>query len=184
MIIETIVSTIDENGQPNFAPMGIVWGEETVMVRPYKNTHTARNFLNTGYGVANLTDDVSAFVRTCLYDAVLPGFPAKTIPGIVLETACSWLELSVVSHNEDRDCCELLCRVLYRGKQSEFLGFCRARNAVIEAAILASRVHLWDPAELMSVLTPLGEIVKKTGSEYEIDAFRLVSEYVQKKEDR
>ena len=27
MIIETIFSTLDANGNPNFAPMGIEWGE-------------------------------------------------------------------------------------------------------------------------------------------------------------
>ena len=62
MIIETIFSTVDERGQPNFAPMGVVWGEEELAVRPFRQTQTCRNLLATGYGVVNLTDDVLAFV--------------------------------------------------------------------------------------------------------------------------
>ncbi len=40
MIIETIFSTVNEIGQPNFAPMGIVWGEEELTVRPFRQTRT------------------------------------------------------------------------------------------------------------------------------------------------
>ena len=48
MIVETIFSTIDEDGNPNFAPMGLFWGDETVTVRPYRNTQTCRNLIDNG----------------------------------------------------------------------------------------------------------------------------------------
>ena len=35
MIVETVVTTLDEDGQANFAAMGVVWGEDRLVIRPY-----------------------------------------------------------------------------------------------------------------------------------------------------
>jgi hypothetical protein len=184
MIIETIFSTLDETGKPNFAPMGLAWGEEFITVRPFRNTHTCRNLLSNGYGVANLTNDVLAYVRCGLYDAVLPHFPAKVARGVIFQDACSWREMAVVSQGGSDDRAEFRCRVLHKGRQKDFLGFCRASNAVIEAAILATRLALYDRKTVVERLIHYGEIVEKTGDETEIHAFQLVQDFVQKREER
>ncbi len=184
MIIETILSTLDENGNPNFAPMGLVWGDEFITVRPFRNTCTCRNLLSSGYGVANLTDDVRAYVECGLYEEILPGFPAKVVPGVVFQGACSWREMAVISRGGSDDRAELRCRVMHKGRQKDFLGFCRAGNAVIEAAILATRLGLFDRATVAERLIQYGEIVDKTGDENEKQAFQLIRDYVQKRGDR
>jgi hypothetical protein len=181
MIVETIFSTIDENGQPNFAPMGLVWGDEFIIVRPYRDTHTYRNMISNGYGIANLTDDVLAYVQCGLYQAVLPHFPAKTTPGAVFRETCSWLEMALVSQGGSVDRASLRCRVLHRGWQKDFLGFCRASNAVVEATILATRFSQYDRNTIAERLIHYGEIVEKTGDEREQKAFQLVRDYVLKR---
>jgi uncharacterized protein len=178
MIIETIFSTIDETGKPNFAPMGLVWGEEIITVRPFRTSQTYRNLLSGGYGVANVTDDVLAYVQCGLYDAALPHFPSKVAPGIVFQGACSWKELSVISNEGSEERAEMRCRVVHEGRQRDFLGFCRAGNAVLEAIILATRVRLLDPATVAERLAQYKEIVEKTGDENERHAFQLVHDYV------
>jgi uncharacterized protein len=178
MIIETIFSTIDEAGKPNFAPMGLVWGEEYITVRPYRSSHTYQNLISSGYGVANLTADVLAYVRCGLFDAVLPHFPAKAIPGVVFQETCSWRELAVISQEESQERPEVRCRVLHAGRQKEFLGFCRAGNAVLEAIILATRVRLLDPKTVAERTTQYQEIVEKTGDTNEKHAFQLVHDYI------
>jgi hypothetical protein len=180
MIIETIVSTRDESGNPNFAPMGIALGEEYVTVRPYRQTQTCRNLLSGGCGVANISDDVLAYVQCGLYDAILPFSPARIVQGFIYQDTCAWWELEVVSKIESGDRLDVQCRVVYRGHQKEFMGFCRAKNAVIEGAILATRLGLLDRKLLMDKLVSYREIVEKTGSEKEAEAFRLIWEYVQK----
>ena len=183
MIIETIVSTVDGTGRANFAPMGLVWGDEFVTVRPYRDTQTCRNLLSSGYGVANLTDDVLAYVQCGLYQAVLPYFPAKVAPGVVFRGACSWREMAVISRGGSGDRAELRCRVLHEGRQRDFLGFCRAGNAVIEATILATRLASYDPKTVVEKLIQYREIVEKTGDETEKQAFQLVQDCVQQKGD-
>jgi len=180
MIVETIFSTVDENGGPNFAPMGVEWGEEFLTVRPFRNTRTCRNLLSTGYGVVNLADDVLAYVRCALYDAALPHFPAKTVPGVVFSGTCSWREVRLLSQSGNDERAELPCRVLYDGRQRDFLGFRRASNAIIEAAILATRLAILDRNMLAESLSHYAAIVNKTGDDIEKQAFHLVQEYVEK----
>ena len=182
MIVETIFSTLNENDEPNFAPMGILWGEEFFTVRPFRNTRTCRNLLANGYGVANLTDDVLAFVQSGLYKMELPFFPAKKVPGAVFQRTCSWSEAEVVAHEVSTDRAEIRCRVLHREQQKDFLGFCRARNAIIEATILATRLALYSPETVSGKLAAYKEIVEKTGADEERQAFRLVQDFVRKGE--
>jgi len=178
MIIETIFSTLDAVGQPNFAPMGVLWGEEEITVRPFRQTQTCRNLLTTGHGVVNLTDDVLAFVQSALYDAVLPHFPASAVPGVVFQGACSWRELAVVAVAGTAERAQVRCQVVTKGWQRDFLGFCRAKSAVIEAAILATRLHLYDSKAVFEALERYDEIIHKTGDEAERAALQHVREFV------
>ncbi|MEW6231004.1 MAG: DUF447 domain-containing protein [Chloroflexota bacterium] len=180
MIIETIFSTLDASGRPNFAPMGVLWGEEEVTVRPFRSTHTYRNLLATGYGVANVTDDVLAFVQSALEDVALPHFPARCVPGVVFQGACYWRELAVVAAGGGEERAEVLCRVVGKGWQRDFLGFCRARSAVIEATILATRLHRHDRETVLEELRHYGETVRKTGNDAERVAFERVCEFVRR----
>ncbi len=181
MIIETIFSTQDSSGQPNFAPMGINLGEGEIIVRPFRNTQTCRNLLATGYGVLNLTDDVLAYVQSALYDVVLPHFKSYVVPGIVFQGTCSWREVEMIAQSGSLDRSEIRCREIYRGQQRDFLGFCRASNAVIEATILATRIHLNPHNDILRDMERYEQIVKKTGDEKEQFAFQQILNYIGKR---
>jgi uncharacterized protein len=181
MIIETIVSSLDETGAPNFAPMGVELGAEFVTVRPFRSARTYHNMISSGYGIANFTDDALAYVQTALYDAILPSFPAKKLPGAVCLNACSWLEMSVESQGGSADRAELQCRVLYKGSQRDFLGFCRAANAVIESTILATRWNLLKLETIDKKMAEYRDIIQKAGGEAEKEAFQLVRDYISKR---
>jgi len=178
MIIETIFSTVDQTGRPNFAPMGVGWTDEFVTVRPFRDTRTYRNLAATGYGVANLTDDVLAYVQCGLYGVLLPCFPAEVAPGVVFQETCSWRELEVVSDGPPGPRAQVRCRVLHAGRRREFLGFCRGSNAVIEAAILATRLPLLGREAVSGSLAHFREIVDKTGDAGVRKAFELVEDFV------
>jgi uncharacterized protein len=183
MILETIVSTLDLAGNPNFAPMGIVLEEDYVTLRPYRDTTTYRNLTDSGFGVANVTDDVLAFVRCGLYKEVLPHFAALSIPGVVFQGTCYWQEFAVESQGGSGERAELLCRVLYKGRLNDFGGLCRAKAAVLEAAILASRMFLCDRNTIEQQMVRYREIVEKTGDEPEKLAFQLAHDFIRNKEE-
>ncbi|MGB9552890.1 MAG: DUF447 domain-containing protein [bacterium] len=183
MILEVIFSTLDLEGKPNFAPMGVVWGEEKITVRPFKNTQTFRNLKDTGYGVVCITDDVLAFVKSALYNTPLPHFPARSIPGVVFQDTCYWRELKVLLIKDEKERSEINCQVINRGFKRDFLGFNRARNAVIEATILATRLQFIPQKEVLNSLSLLAQIVQKTGDEPEQLAFELVKAYILKERE-
>lgn len=163
--------------------MGLIRNEDQVIVRPYRTTQTCRNLLSNGYGVANMSDDVLAFVQTALYNSVLPNFPAVGIPGAVFQDACSWLELASVYQGGTHEQAEFRFQIVHRGRQRDFIGFCRAKNAVIEAAILATRSALLDRQALIADLNHYLKIVEKTGGQREKQAILLVHDYIRKREE-
>jgi hypothetical protein len=178
MIIETIFSTLNETGVPNFAPMGLIWGEEEMIVRPFRDTTTYRNLAASNCGVANVTDNVLMFVHSALTDAQFPHFPAANVRGVVLQDACYWRELLVSAVDGSGERAEIRCRVVGWGQCRHFLGFNRGKNAVIEAAILATRLEFYGQAEVLAALQNYDEIVAKTGGEQESEAMRYLRDYV------
>ncbi|OYY02112.1 MAG: tetrahydromethanopterin synthesis protein, partial [Mehylophilales bacterium 35-46-6] len=61
MIFETIISTINTDGDAHVTPFGIRMQDGLVVISPYKPSTTLQNILATGHAVLNLTDDVRVF---------------------------------------------------------------------------------------------------------------------------
>ena len=100
------------------------------------------------------------------------------VRGAVLEAACSWRELEVVSIDDTPPRSRIEARVVHRGTRREFLGFNRARHAVLEAAILATRTHLLPAEEIREDFARLQVIVDKTAGPREQEAMAMLTEYV------
>jgi hypothetical protein len=71
--------------------------------------------------------------------------------------------------------------VVHRGVTREFMGFNRAKHAVLEAAILATRTHLIPAEQIRDEFARLQVIVDKTAGPREREAMALLTGYVQSK---
>jgi uncharacterized protein len=178
MIIESIITTLDSQGAINVAPMGVEWGEDVIVVKPFLETTTFRNIQATGAAVVNLTDDVLLFARAAISNPQYPVGPATVIRGAVLDAACSWRELEVRSIDATPPRSRIETRVVHHGTRREFLGFNRARNAVLETAILSTRLHLIPRAEIEADLAKLQVIVNKTAGPREFEAMELLTDFI------
>ena len=178
MIIETIVTSTAPEGTINFAPMGVEWQEDALVLKPFLETTTFRNVSSSRVAVVNLTDDVMLFARAALSDPQFPSVPAAVVRGVVLESACSWREVEVVSVDDTPPRSRIETRVVHRGFRREFIGFNRARHAVLEATILATRTHLLPREQIREELARLQVIVDKTAGPREQEAMAFVTEYV------
>ena len=178
MIIESIITTTDLEGRVNFAPMGVEWGEETIVVKPVLETTTFRNLRDMRVAVVNLTDDVLLFARAAISNPQYPTVPAVRVRGAVLEAACSWRELEVRAIDDTPPRSRIETAVVHKGFRREFIGFNRARNAVLEAAILATRTHLLPAQQVRDDFQRLQVIVDKTAGPREFEAMALLTEYV------
>ena len=178
MIIETIVTTVDASGSINFAPMGVEWGDETIVLKPFLETTTFRNLNATGVAVVNLTDDAMLFAQGAISSPQFPSIPATIVKGAVLEAACSWRELRVVTIDATPPRSRIEAQVVHRGTRREFIGFNRARHAVLEAAILATRTHLLPAEQIREEYARLQVVVDKTAGPREREAMDLLTQYV------
>jgi hypothetical protein len=59
------------------------------------------------------------------------------------------------------------------------MGFNRAKHAVLEAAILATRTHLLPPEQIRDEYARLQIIVDKTAGAREREAMAMLTQYVQ-----
>jgi uncharacterized protein len=178
MILETVTTTLNPDGSVNCAAMGVEWGEETIVIKPYRSTRTLRNLQATGAAVVNLTDDILLFTQAALGDPHPPVRAAEAVDGAVLAEACSWREVRVEEIDDSGRRARVLARVVARGTGREFLGFNRACGAVLEASILASRVRRLDAQAVTAELDRLQVAVEKTAGPREREAMELVRRHV------
>ena len=178
MIVESIVTTVDPAGQVNIAPMGVEWGDEIIVLKPFLETTTYRNVTATRTAVVNLVDDVRVFARAAISNPRYPVTSAAMVDGVRLSDACSWRELQVTAIDATPPRSRVEMAVVHRGVSREFIGFNRAAHAVLEATIYATRLHLLDRAFIEQELARLQVIVDKTAGPAEHEAMTLISDYV------
>jgi uncharacterized protein len=177
-IIETVVTTINPDGSVNCGAMGVEWGEHRIVIKPYRGTRTLRNLQATGAAVVNVTDDILLFSQAALGDPRPPTRPAATVDGAVLDDACWWREVRVEAIDDGAQRARVSTVVVDGGTGREFLGLNRARHAVLEASILASRTRMLAADELRAELRRLQVLVDKTAGPREREAMEYVTRHV------
>ena len=182
MIVETIVTTVAQDGEVNCAPMGVEWNPdaepESIVLKPFLETATYRNVLATRAAVVNLIDDVRVFAKAAISNPAYQTVPAQAVRGVVLADACSWRELEVTAIDSTPPRSRIDTRTVHRQIRREFVGFNRARHAVLETAIYATRVHLLPREFLLGEVERLQVIVDKTAGPREFEAMALLVEYI------
>jgi len=181
VIIETIVTTVDTQGAVNIAPMGLEWSgsdSESPVLKPFLETVTYRNVIATGVAVVNLIDDVRVFARAAISNPSFPVERAVVVDGFSLRDACSWREITVKSIDSSPPRSRIETEIVHHGFRREFIGFNRAKHAVLETAIYATRVHMLARDFLEAELVRLQVIVDKTAGPAEHEAMALLSDYI------
>ena len=182
MLIEGLVTSLSLSGELNLAPMGPVVDESfaQLTLRPFQTSTTFQNLKQRPCGVFHITDDVLLIARAALHrlDTIPDTVAARSIDGRVLADCCRWYEFEIVERDDSSERTRLEAKVVDSGRVRDFIGFHRARHAVLEATILATRLHLIPEAELRTQLKALASPVEKTAGPREREAFELVCHYV------
>ncbi len=178
MILEGLVTSTDNAGRPHLAPMGpTVFGDfDRLLLRPFPTSNTCENLTRRGEGVFHVTDDARliAYAAVGKMRDVPPTNLATTVAGFVLNGACRAFEFRVTEIDATRERVHISAAVVHRHSLREWDGFNRAKHAVIEAAILATRFHLLPADEIAGEFKKLRVIVDKTGSDAEHDAMGML----------
>jgi len=182
MIVEGIVTSIDLHGSLNVAPMGpVVTGNfDGLLLRPFQPSTTFNNLSATRRGVFHVVDQVDVIAQAAIGRLKeLPDVePAAIVDGYVLKDCCRWFEFTVDSVDTSEARSQMPCTIIHRGERRPFWGFNRARHAVLETAILATRLHLLPREEILTTILFLQPAVEKTGDEKELAAFRMLYDFI------
>jgi len=178
MIFETIVTTLNADGSVHIAPFGIRERDGLVIIAPFRPSASLDNLLRGRCAVVNYTDDVRVFAGCLTGRRVWPTRLANRVQGQVLESALSHreLELAAVEEHELRP--ELACRIVHEVSHTPFRGFNRAQAAVIELAVLVSRLHMLPLEKIDAEVQYLAIAVEKTAGEREWQAWNWLMESI------
>ncbi len=178
MILEALVTTTDADGSPHLAPMGPCVSADfsRFTLRPFPTSHTYQNLLRHPEGVLHVTDDALLLAKAAIgvVGEMPPTHPAERVRGFVLVDSCRHFEFVVKAVDTSGERVSIELEVVHTGRTRDFFGFNRAKHAVVEAAILATRLHILPLGEVAVEFAKLRVIVGKTGGPAEHAAMDLL----------
>lgn len=179
MIRECIVTTMDLTGQVQIAPLGLIEDDDRWIIAPFKPSITLDNLRAVPFAVANYSDDVRVFAGCLTGRRDFPLVVSKTIGVPRLSSALAHAELAVESVTEDEQRPRFHCRVVREEVHAPFRGFNRAKAAVIEAAILVSRLHMLPREKVEQEIAYLKIAISKTAGPEELEAWGWLLERIE-----
>lgn len=176
MIYETIISTVNLSGQPHVTPFGVQRKDDLYVIAPFKPSVTLENIISTQSAIMNLTDDVRVFAGAIAHKQSYELLPASQLAGFRLANTLAHHELQLVELIEDEERPRLMMKSVHHEMHQPFSGFNRAQAAVIELAVLASRLNRLPKEKILSERAYLQIAMEKTAGEREWQAWQWLVE--------
>jgi hypothetical protein len=181
MILEGLLSTTNPDGSPHLSAMGPSLEAASVLIlRPFRGSTTFANLLRDQQAVFHVIDDALLLARVV---TGVPGKhefrPASKITGHILTCTCRAYELEIRERDVSAERARMVGTIVKAHELRGFLGWNRARHAVLEAAIHATRVGMIDPERIRAELALWRPLVEKTGGPDENEAWRLLESYIE-----
>jgi hypothetical protein len=206
VILESIVTTVGNDREINLAPMGplvanpaalsvpiedVLAGKSTAdpgfVLRPFEGSRTLANLHQTGVATIHVCDDIELFARAALGQLDNPEQHVRRLDDerVVLKNCHQWfaIEAQTIREPESKQFprFEIACRMVDRGVENTLFGFNRAKHAVLEAAIMATRVSFLPADEIRAAFQTLRTPVEKTAGPREQQIFDWICEEVDRR---
>jgi hypothetical protein len=177
-IFETVVTTVAPDGTPHVAPMGVRYRDGRVVLMPFRPSTTLDNIVSNGHAVLNLVTDTRVFAGCVTGRRQWPTRPAERVPGVRLEAAVGHVELKLEATSDDPQRPVLTMARVHEAAHAPFIGFNRAQAAVIEGAVLISRLHMLSPQKIDAEMAYLQIAIDKTAGDGEREAWGWLQQAV------
>jgi hypothetical protein len=170
LIVESIVTTVDRGGRAHIAPLGLIAEAGDWIIASFRPSTTLDNLHAVPHAVASHVDDVRVFAGCLTGRSDWPLAPTGG-PAPRLAAALSHWELAVAGYADDAVRPRFRMRVETIVEHAPAAGFNRARAAVIELAILVSRLAMLPRDKVRAETAYLRAAVEKTGGDAELEAW-------------
>ena len=142
-IVETILVTRNQDGSFNAAPMGVTRNGATLIVRPFKSTHTFRNLSLGESASINLSDNPHLFLATAFKEDI-EDQPKVDDTGLEGADATIYSETGVMFNESELRASFSLTPREVEIKSSYPTVFSRGRSEAIVAIIHATRIQVFN----------------------------------------
>ncbi|MEP7295114.1 MAG: DUF447 domain-containing protein [Burkholderiales bacterium] len=178
VIFETVISTVAADGTPHVAPMGVRYREGDVILMPFKPSTTLANISASGHAVLNIVADTRVIAGSVTGRRAWPVMPAERVAGVRLACALSHVELALAELQDDAQRPVLRMARVFEASHAPYIGFNRAQAAVIEGAVLVSRLHMLPADKVDTEMKYLQIAIDKTAGPEEHEAWGWLTEAV------
>lgn len=185
MIRETIVTTRSETGDPHVAPMGATPTETGWLLQPFRPSKTLENMLATRCACVNFTDNALVFAG-CVTKrrSDWPTEPADGVASVRLAGALAVDEVEIERIEDDGQRPKLHCRTVGSASLKPFPGLNRAIAAVVEGAVLVSRLKMLPPERIDQEFAYLQIAIDRTAGPDELEAWSWLTDAVRAHRER
>ena len=163
----------------HIAPMGVTEEKGCIVIAPFKPSITRRNLLETRVAVVNRVTDVRIFAGCLTGRKDWRVEKAEQVNGVRLAAALSHVELEFDHVEEDELRPKFFMKPLLEKTHAAFQGLNRAQAAVLEAAILVSRLPMLPEEKLGQEIEYLTIAIEKTAGEHELTAWGWLMEKIE-----
>ena len=178
-IVETIVTTLNAKGEAHVAPLGLIDDDETGwIVAPFRPSRTLDNLLSNPFAVASHIDDVRVFAGCITGRRDWPLVKADIVNGVRLESAVSHWELKVDRLTDHEQRPRFHCQIVHSASHRPWTGYNRAQAAVLELAVLSTRLGMLPAEKVEAELRYLQIAINKTGGAREREAWDWLMERI------
>lgn len=177
-IREAVIGTRSAAGGIHLTPLGYRQRGEMVLLAPFRPSRTLENLRAHRCAVLNFVDDVRIVAGCLTGRREWPTVGSEIVSVPRLTAALAHWELEVLRLIEDEVRPTFECRIVASASHRPFTGFNRAQAAVIEAAVMVSRLDRLSSAEVLHALRGLRIAVEKTAGERERCAWRWLCEAI------
>lgn len=178
-IFEVVITTCTPPGPVHVAPMGVRYVGNDVVLKPFRPSRTLDNVLATRTAVLNIVTDVRVFAGCVTGRKSWPTAAAGGGHGAVrLACAHAHVLLQLVDVQEDAQRPVLRLARVHEVQHSPLAGFNRAQAAVVEGAVLASRLHLLPREKVETEMAYLQIAIDKTAGPEELEAWTWLQQAV------
>ena len=187
VIFEAVITTLNDQGVAHIAPFGVRYDGDSVVLMPFAPSTTLNQVRASGHAVLNICTDTRVFAGavSARWRGARPSdapelalCPTEHIVGARLACALSHTELALAHDDGDPQRPRLRLRRLHERQHAPFAGFNRAQAAVLEGAVLVSRLHLLAAEKIDAEMAYLRIAIDKTASATEREAWGWLQEAV------
>lgn len=179
LILETIVTTTAADGTLHLVPFGLIREDDgATVLAPFRPSPTIENLKVNPVFAASSPRDVRVIAGAVTGRREWPTLPCERIAGSRLADSFGHAEFEVESVEDDETRPRYRGRLVHEAAHAAFIGYNRAQAAVLEAAILSTRLHMLAPEKVLSELRYLSIALSKTAGPREREAWSWIEEKV------